>query len=58
MKETIIELFTWFDIAEGTTLLGFLYNLEKFFILMFAIMAVFRVLCELFKICMDWRLYK
>ncbi len=58
MKETITELFTWFDIAEGTTLLGFLYNLEKFFILILAIMAVFKVLSELLKICMDWRMYK
>ncbi len=58
MKDTITELFYWFDIAESTTLLGFLYNLEKFFILMIAIMAVFKVLCELLKICIDWRLYK
>ena len=58
MKDTITELFYFFDIAEGTTLLGFLYNLEKFFILMIAIIAVFKVLTELLKIFVDWRYYK
>lgn len=58
MRETITELFYWFDISEGMTLLGFLYNLEKFFVLVIAIMAVFKVLSELLKILMDWRLYK
>lgn len=58
MKNTITELFYWFDITESTTLLGFLFNLEKFFILMIAIIAVFKVLTELLKIFVDRRYYK
>lgn len=58
MKNTITELFYFFDISESTTLLGFLFNLEKFFILMVAIIAVFKLLTELLKILIDWRLYK
>lgn len=58
MMNTITELFAWFDVSECATLLGFLFNLEKFFVLIISILAVFKVLTELLKILIDWRLYK